>query len=264
LNSIRILTFLVILLMLQPGFNVLAQPEGQQLIDNLYTPDGSLPIKDLVADLEVYMPVEQTRGSTDAALAMSLSFKGKMMFKKPNKMRLDTIIVEPGGALDGKIFSEYRDGQHHWIYSEVGQYPHKRSADKQVATMKLPPNMQIYPKDANRKYTVTGTETINSIATRVLRIDGLIGETTTLWIDPVKRVPLKMQISKPNPQDEKNPSTQTCYYGDFRQLKDGRWFPFQIEIRKGNTTQMLIAYKTLSVNTGLGDEVFLPMIRFTR
>jgi hypothetical protein len=244
--------------------SVYAQTDGRHLVDNLYTPDGKLPVRDLIADVEVYMPVEHAKEKNDASPAMTLSFKSKMIFKKPNKLKTDTLIVEPGSAMDGNIFAEYRDGQHRWVYSIVGQFPHGTRADKQEATLKLPPNLQTYIQDANRKHTITGKEQINGIDTTIVRIEGLAGEATIMWIDPVKRVPLKLERIPMSSGEDKKPLSQICLYGDFRQLPDGRWFPFQIEIKRGTATQMLLIYTALSINVGIGDEIFHPMEKFVK
>jgi hypothetical protein len=266
LNIRWILKFLSIIIFILTWNYCQAQVDGKSLVDKLYTVDGQLPIKDLVGDAEVLMPVSQSKKSTTSQPAMVLTFKSKFFLKKPDKLKIVTFFVDPGNPMDGNIISEYRDGRNHYFYSITGQFPHNRGADKQIATMKIPPNLQTFRIDANREHIVTGTEIINGINTTVVRIEGLAGDATILWIDPIKRVPLKMQRlqSVSSPSGENKVTTQTCHYGDFRQLKDGRWFPFKIEIRKDGAIQMLMVYKSLSVNVGIGDEIFLPLNNVTR
>ena len=238
-----------------------AQIDGRRIIDSLYMSSGRLPINDLVADVEVFAPVDKKGGGTSLALAS----KDKIVFKKPNKLKLDIIINDPGGALDGKQMTIIRDGTQCWQYVSAGQYPVKKKPDEPSPTLNLPPNIQTYPQDADNQYSVAGKETINKIPTTVVKIsDKASGEETKVWVDTKKWVPIKMVKKVPDPKGKGSPTEKTVNFREFKQLKDGRWFPFVLEIQIDGKTNRVVVYKAISVNVGVEDHLFEPMKKFVK
>lgn len=254
-----ILTLVLILINMIPT-QALAQ-DGRRIIDSLYMSSGRLPINDLVADVEVFAPLEKQKGAT----SLSLASKDKIIFKKPNKLKLDIIIHDPGGALDGKQMTIIRDGVQCWQYVSAGQYPVKKKPDEPSPTLNLPPNIQVYPQDADNIYTVIGKEKISKVNTTKVKIDDKgTGEITIIWVDTKKWVPVKMEKKVPDPKGKGEPTTKTVNYREFRQLKDGRWFPFVLEVKINGKTSRVVVYKALSINVGIEDHLFEPMKKFLK
>lgn len=237
--------------------------EGRRIIDSLYSSPGRLPINDLVADLEVFEPLQKQTGSGESAL--TLASKDKVIFKKPNKLKLDIIINDPGGALDKRQMTIIRDGTHCWLYVSAGQYPVKKQPDEPSPTLNLPPNIQVYPHQASNQYSVVGKETISKIPTTIVKIvDGATDEVTKIWVDTEKMVPVKMEKTMPDPKGKGDPTVKVVNYREFKQLKDGRWFPFVLEIATDDKTDRVVVYKAISVNVGIEDHIFEPMQQFIK
>ncbi len=235
--------------------------QGRRIIDSLYMSTGRLPINDMVADLEVFSPVDQKGGGTSLALAS----KDKLIFKKPNKLKLDIIINDPGGSLDGKQMTIIRDGVQCWQYVSAGQYPVKKIPDSPSATLSLPPNIQVYRQDADNTYTVVGKETLDKITATVVKIsDKSSGEETKIWVDTKRWVPLKMEKKIPDSKGKAEPQVKTVNYKEFKQLKDGRWFPFALEVQNNGVTDRVVVYKAISINVGVEDHLFEPMKKFVK
>lgn len=235
--------------------------QGRRIIDSLYMSSGRLPINDMVADLEVFSPVDQKGTGTSLALAS----KDKLIFKKPNKLKLDIIINDPGGSLDGKQMTIIRDGVQCWQYVSAGQYPVKKKPDEPSATLNLPPNIQVYRQDADNTYTVAGKETLDKISATVVKIsDKSSGEETKIWVDTKRWVPVKMEKKIPDTKGKGEPQVKTVNYKEFKQLKDGRWFPFALEVQNNGVTERVVVYKAISINVGVEDHLFEPMKKFVK
>lgn len=256
----RILVF--ILLFLAAAAAIPAQTQdtnARPLLDNLYMSSGRLPINDLVADLEVFKPMDSKK---QTGSSMVLASKDKIIFKRPNKLKIDTLIVDPGAAMDGKQFTIYRDGKQMFMYASVGQYPVKKGRDEPSPTLSLPPNLQVYPQDAENPCTLAGSETVNGVPCKIVKIaDSSRSTENMIWIDTKRWVPIKMVLKVPDAKGEKT-ITKSVSYRDFKQLKDGRWFPFSIEVKENNVTNRLVVYRALSVNVGIQDNIFEPMQKF--
>jgi len=258
-SHVIFLILISILITFIPG-QVHAQ-DGRRIIDSLYMSPGRLPINDLVADVEVFSPIEKQKGAT----SLSLASKDKIIFKKPNKLKLDIIIHDPGGCLDGKQMTIIRDGVQCWQYVSAGQYPVKKKPDEPSATLNLPPNIQVYSQDANNSYSVMGKEKVGKVnATKVKIDDKGTGESTIIWVDTKKWVPVKMEKKIPDPKGKGDPITKVVNYREFKQLKDGRWFPFVLEVKINGKIDRVVVYKALSINVGVEDHLFEPMKKFVK
>jgi len=258
----KLFFIILLILLLTPAMAGFAQTvNGRRIIDSLYMSPGRLPINDLVADLEVYAPMDKKGGGTSLILAS----RDKLIFKKPNRLKLDIIIHDPGGALDRKQMTIIRDGTNCFSYVSAGQYPVKKKPDEPSPTLNLPPNIQVYPQDADNKYSIVGKETINKISTIVVSIeDKASAEVTKIWVDTRKWVPVKLEKKIPHPKGKGKPITKTVNYREYKQLKDGRWFPFVLEIQVNGKTSRVVVYKAISVNVGIEDHLFEPMKKFIK
>lgn len=253
--------FLIVFLWI--ALSALAYPQaddGRQLLNNLYKTRDSLPINTLVADLEVYKPLAgKTEGSS-----LKLAAKDKLIFKKPNKLKVDSIIVAPGDPMDGKQLSIISDGNNSFMYVSAGQYPVKKQRDPHRPTLNLPPNIQLYPEDADNRCSLEGSAVVNGIPVRVVKIvDTSRNIETTIWIDTKKWVPVKLSEKSPKKKAE-GFDTITCTYRDFKKLKDGRWFPSVIEMMNNDQVVQLVIYKAVSVNVQIPDHIFEPMQKFIK
>lgn len=238
--------FAFILLLYLPGF---ASQNDQALVylNRLYCPKGQPPVSDIV--------VEYEEMSSDGRSAMSLSSKDKIYFKSPYKIRLDSILVDPGNVNDGKNLIIIRDGLNAWLYLSTGQYPVKKQLDQPSPPLCLPFGLTHYPQDLNKNYTVKGKETVDGVP--AVRIDITGGDSkASVWIDTSKQVPVKQElVSKHKGKEVK----KMVLYKNIGKTADGRFFPMRLEKYVNNDLTTLIVYKGLVVNAGLEDSLFTPL-----
>ena len=223
------------------------------MVDQLYTPQGSLPITDLVVELEDHAATS----SADPVLWG----RTKMFFKSPAKLRVDVVQVTPKSPNDGRLTVIIRDGENMYIYG-AAQYPAKKQADSPVATLALPFNIQHYRRDAEREFYDLGTERIEN--TTVHRIQILSPSqpnwTAIVWVDAERRVPLQLETGVPD-KDGKI-KKKRLLYRDIRKLSDGRYFPFQLQIFEDDVLREVKIYKGVKVNVGLDPTLFDPVREF--
>jgi outer membrane lipoprotein-sorting protein len=241
--------------------------QARKLLDNLYFAKRSMPIQDMVVDLEESTPISQGEGSSSV---MQLYSKDKVLFKAPNKLRVQSLIMAPNDPMTGRQLTIIRDGVNRWMYVSTGQYPVKKGADEPSATNILPFNIQTYQVDLNKEYVLVGEEMLEGVAAKVVRIvdPSSLDVITTVWIDPTRSVPLKLEKRSGGMAGKKDKGSGTGFtrilYKDIRQLRDGRWMPFRLEIYRGNVLASLIVYKSIALNVGLEDNLFEPMEKFVR
>lgn len=248
-------------LLVAPSLGKGPEPEAEQarmLVEQLYTPKGVLPIKDLIVELE------DNETAEDAPANLVNRAKTKIFFKFPSKIRVDQIHNAPNNSLDGRMTVIIRDGTYMWVYA-MGQYAAKKTSDSGQATLALPFDIQRYRKDAEREYHYLGKETMDSIPVHRVQVlnPAVPGWCAVVWIDPERRVPLQLEAAIP--QDGKEAGkfkSKRVLYKDIRKLDDGRWFPFQIQIFDGEILRQVKLYKGVKVNVGLDEQLFQPMKEF--
>jgi outer membrane lipoprotein-sorting protein len=215
-------------------------------------------VRDLVAELEASDAGDDTGNLVNTG-------KDKIYYKYPNKLRVDSVIRDPGGPLDGRQTITIRDGTNMWHFVSTGQYPVKKAPDSPSPTLNLPFNIQRYPQDSARKYELTGTQTINGVSTKVVRITNPQApqDVRTVYIDPTRNVPIRLEMQIP---DDKGgaPTRKRVDYKDIKRLEDGRYMPFTLEIYENDRLQKVRVYSGIKVNVGLQDSLFEPMSRFVR
>lgn len=230
--------------------------DARHLIETLYTAGGQLPIRDMIVELE---------GSDATGESGSLAPSGtdKIMFKHPNKIRVDSIIKDPGGPLDGRQIIIIRDGTNRWQFVSTGQYPVKKGPDDPVATLNLPFYVQRYPQDSGLNYELLGDQPMDGVNAQVVRISNpqTPQDVRTVWVDPARLVPLRVELQQPA---EGGTRRVRVDYKDVRALEDGRYLPFRIEVYEGTSLIRVRIYKGVKVNVGLADSLFEPMSRFIR
>lgn len=236
-----------------------AEANARQLIDHLYLVGGHMPINDMVIELEENVASAEGEGSP----TMVPSGKDKIYFKSPNKLRIDIVTSDPGGALDQKNMVIIRDGKNAWQYLSTGQYPVKKKVDEPSAPLNVPFGIVKYPQDIDKNYTVTGTETIDNVKATVIKITNPTNpsEETTVWIDKSRWVPLKLFLKK---KGDKGEIKKTVLYKDISKTKDGRFFPFRLEVKVNDVLQRVMIYKAIAFNVGLDETLFTPMEKFVK
>lgn len=254
------LVFLLIIFISANSTSVAWPSEAKRLVDNLYMSAGHLPIIDLIVEFEVAYPLEEGKDDT----ALKFVEKTHLVFKKPTKFRITRVINLPGEPTDQRIL--ICDGTSWWQYVPSGQYPISGPLRVQPSPMlNLPPNIQVFPEDANNIYTLVGRETINNVPTKVVKIqDKNDGVVTRIWIDTSRWVPMKLEKKIPDPGGGEEDIVKVCKYSKFKKLKDGRWFPFVIEIYENGKINRMLVYKRVSVNKGVEDNLFEPMKKFVK
>ncbi len=223
------------------------------IINHLYITSGQMPVNDIVIEYE-----EMT--SDGSSSSMALSSKDKIYFKQPTKIRVDSIMVEPGGVNDGKNLIIIRDGLNAWLYLSTGQYPVKKKVDEPSPPLNLPFGLTHYNQDIDNVYKIEGKETVDGVSTTKISIDGSNGKSV-VWVDTSRWVPLKLTVTR-KIKDKEN--TKMVLYKEFGQTKDGRYFPMKLEKYNNGTMTALVIYKALVVNTGLDDNLFNPMEKFLK
>ena len=238
----------------QPAANSNAGGQGRQMVEALYAPQGVQPIKDMVVELECYDLSSESN-------SFELGSKDKIYYKYPNKLRIDAVINDPGGPMDKKEAIIIRDGINVWHYISMGQFPVKKALDQPSGTLNLPFNIQKYPIDASKKYTVKGTKTIDGVETAEILIENPQDEndTKTVYIDTKRQVPLRLDLIRIS---DKQKILVRVDYKEIAKLKDGRYFPKKIEIYENDVHKKMRLYKGLEINCGLDDSMFDQMKGF--
>jgi len=239
-----------------------ADYSARQLVDHLYIVDGQFPIQTLIVEMEASSLIGQDK---DGVGNLAPASKDKIFFKKPNKLHVDSIMIDPGGPFDGKQFTIVRDGVNRWMFVSMGQYPVKKGADEPKPTSWLPFNLQVYPQDAHKQYTVVGTDKVSfGVPTEVVRIvdPNAPKAPIKVWIDRVRWVPLCQDIIRPGTRPGEADSLKRVLYKDIRKLPDGRYFPFLIEWYEGGVLTSAGVYKSVGINENLPDNLFEPMRGF--
>lgn len=242
--------------------------QARKLLDELYFARQNMPIQDMVVDLEESTPISEGEGTSSV---MQLYSKDKVLFKAPNKLRVQSVIMAPNDPMNGRQLTIIRDGVNRWMYVSSGQYPVKKGADEPSATNILPFNLQTYKTDLNKEYVLVGEEMLEGAAAKVVRIvdPSNLEFVTTVWLDPARSVPLKMEkrsgaMAGKKDKNATNTGFTRILYKDIRQLRDGRWMPFRLEIYRGKVLASLVVYKSIALNVGLEDNLFEPMEKFIR
>ncbi len=235
---------------------------ARQLVDHLYIVQGQLPIQTLIVEMEASALPSQEKGGTGNLMPASRS---KMFFKRPNKLHTSDVLVAPGDPMDGKQQTFISDGVNCWLYVSMGQYPVKKAPDPQEGTSWLPFNIQSYPKDAQKEYTLIGKDTVDRVACQVVRIADPSDpkSSVTVWIDNARWVPLRKEIVRASGSGGAN-SGKRILYKDIRKLKDGRFFPHLLEMYEADVLTKAGVYKAVGVNEPLPDSLFEPMKKFLK
>ena len=228
--------------------------QARIMVDQLYTTKGSLPITDLVVELEDH-------AATTTADPI-LCGRTKMFFKSPAKLRVDIVQVTPKSPNDGKLTVIIRDGESIYIYG-AAQYPAKKQSDSQTPSLALPFNIQRYRRDIEREYFSLGVDRIDDVQTHRIQIlsPSQPNWTAVVWIDSERRVPLQMETAVPAEKGGKA-KKKRILYKDIRRLPDGRYFPFQLQIYEDDVLREVKIYKGVKINVGLDPILFEPVREF--
>lgn len=238
-------------------FPVFAQNNNKEainILNKLYCPAGQLPVNDIL--------IEYEQMDSSGKTAMSLGSKDKIYFKQPVKIRVDSILVDPGNVNDGKNLIVIRDGLNAWLYLSTGQYPVKKKLDEPSPPLNLPFGLTHYPEDLSRVYKVEGREKIEGVnAIKISFKDPQSNHVNSdVWIDTQRCVPLQfVSIHKVKSGDKERHIVKKVVYKEFGQTKDGRYFPMRLERYNGDDLSSLIVYKAIKVNSDLPDHLFEPM-----
>lgn len=258
--GVALFIFAVMFSLLTPGIYA-ADGDARQVIDRLFQVSGQMPVNDMVIELEESYA---SGGQGSGASSLTPGGKDKIYFKSPNKIRVDSVISDPGGTLDQKTMIIIRDGNMAMNYLANGQYPVKKKPDEPSAPLNIPFGIVHYRQDVDKTYSVTGNESVDGVNTTVIKIVSPSGPVfeQTVWIDKTRCVPLKMLVTVQGSKNDK--ITKKVLYKDIGKTKDGRFFPMRIEVYQGEELSRVLVYKALAINSGLDDELFAPMQKFTK
>jgi hypothetical protein len=234
-----------------------AQSElAQQMVNELYTPRGLLPIKDLVIEVDDY--ISEDNGPSNLVCEAN----SKIFFKSPNRLRVDQVHRSAKSPLDGKMTVIIRDGENLWVYLE-GQIPSKTGNDSQVPTLSIPFNIQRYRRDQEREFYYLGKEKLDGVTVHRVQITNpsMPDWTAVLWIDAERHIPIQLETTGRGHHDKMIP--KRVVYGDIRRLPDGRFFPFKLQIFENDVLTGVELYKGVRINVGLDDFLFAPQQEYT-
>lgn len=233
--------------------------DPRHLVEELYTAPGQLPIRDMIVELECS---DLAGGGSEALVPSSTD---RVYYKYPNRLRVESVIHEPGGPLDGKQAVIIHDGANSWMFVSMGQYPVKKEQGPIVAA-DLPFGLMHYAQDADRQYSLEGVETYDDVQVQVVKIvsPATPGAYRKLWIDTVRRVPLLVEVGTPGEKADQGPQVRKVAYKDIRKLSDGRYVPFRLETYDGGKLVKVRIYQGVKVNVGLQDSLFEPMDKFVK
>ena len=236
---------------------------ARQLVDHLYSVSGQMPIHTLIVEMEVSVSTSKDK-SGPANLVPAR--KDKLFFKKPNKLRVDSIMIDPGGAMDGKQLTTIRDGVNIWQYISMGQYPVKKGQDQPNPSSWLPFHLQVYSQDSNKQYAISGRDSSFGAPADIVKIidPSAPRATVTVWIDRSRWVPLCKEMVLPAGKPGDADTVKRILYKDVRKLPDGRFFPFKVEWHEGGVLTWAGVYKAVGINENLPDSLFEPMNRFIK
>jgi hypothetical protein len=242
-----------------------AQPfTARQLVDHLYSPNGQLPIQTLIVELDGSAVVSPDHSGQGGGSNLVPASHDKIFFKKPNLLHVESIIVDPNSPLNGKQLTIIRDGTNRWMFMSEGEYPVKKGTDEPSPTAWLPFHIQLYPQDLNKQYTLLGADPAFGPAARVVRITDPTApkKISTVWIDTVRWVPLCWEFTKVATHVGDKDAKYRIVYHSFKQLPDGRWFPFSLERYENGALAEAGVYKAVAVNEELPSNLFEPMGHF--
>ncbi len=261
----RAFCIMVLMLMISTAGATASEVSARQLVDHLYVTSNQLPIQDIIIELDVNRADHLTSSSSGVLQPAS---RDKIFFKKPNKLRVDTVTIAPGDPTDGKQAIIIRDGINRWMYVSAGQYPVKKGPDEPSPSLMLPFNLQTYQQDLNREFVILGKESIGGVPTDVVGIVNPAApeQMEKVWIDRSRWVPLKLEmkrVSRSSSEKDK-PIFLRILYKEIIQLKDGRWMPFVMEFYENEVLEKVAIYRAVAVNVGLQDNLFEPMDKFIK
>lgn len=236
-----------------------ADTDARQLIDHLYQTSGQMPINDLVIELE-----ESYASGGQGSSSLTPAGKDKVYFKSPNKIRVDSVISDPGGTLDQKTMIIIRDGNMAMNYLANGQYPVKKKPDEPSAPLNIPFGIVHYRQDVDKNYTISGSESVDGVNATIVKIVSPTGPVfeQNVWIDKTRWVPVKMVVTVQGAKNDK--IIKKVMYKDIGKTKDGRFFPMRIEVYQGEELNRVLVYKALAINSGIDEGLFAPMQKFTK
>ncbi|MFH1454449.1 MAG: outer membrane lipoprotein-sorting protein [Armatimonadota bacterium] len=272
---LTILVLFTVCLFAQPA-NAIVEKDPMELLNHLYAPKGELPLRDLIADADLYAYVKEHPYSPDSMLTNIYKFR--IFYTAPNKLRIDQVNTNktvPSVVL-GAFEVVIRDGKTVFIYVPYGDMPVKMDLDKPSPSIYLPFYIQKYPTYNNFKYVYLGQEKEGD---KIIDVVGIINpkedyavNMTKLWIDSEKWVPAKLEYTKyVDPKKKGDTYTKRVTYTDVRQIRDGRYWPFKIKIEELNKDtkdkfefESTLIYKDVIINTDLDPDLFAPMKKYLK
>lgn len=258
---------------LPPLYAAEVENDPKQLLERLYSPGGQPPIRDLLADVK-------QRGKDDKGVDVQIS-ESKIYFLQPNKFRSDTTYSSSNQpVLAGAIYyTIIRDGEFVYKFVPYGETYVKIGKDPKEPSLILPFYIQKYLSYNNYNYVYLGQEKIDD---KLLKVIGMINpgkidskdykiSMVKIWIDTEKWIPFKTELSMyPDSKDKTVVSVKRITYRDIRQLDDGRYWPFQVQIdtdAKGDNkfkSESTIFYNTIGINVALDPSLFAPMDKYVK
>lgn len=250
-RKIAVLTIAVACILCGAAQAATGNSKAKQIVDSLYCGGGLAPINDLIVEMDCTDLDEKSQ-------QLQPSSKDKIYFKAPNKLRVDSIIQDPGGPLDQRQSIIIRDGVTMWHYLSTGQYPVKKKPDVPSPTANLPFNIQRYPIDETKSYEFGQQRLIEGVQTQEIVVKNPQDpkDERHVFVDVARAVPMLMEYTRYN--GDKGVRV-TVEYGSIAKLSDGRFFPFLIKIYHDGKLDRVRAYKGVVVNAGLDDSFFSHM-----
>lgn len=256
-NKFFILLTLIIII-IKSAYSEELTPE--QIILNLYKQNTSGKIQTLVMDGDVFTP--------DGKDGNKKSMTVKVFFSYPGKIRIEKTVIIPGASNIYAIV--IRNGKIEWVFLPIPSFDRcSKKIDTHYHSSFLPFNIDCQPQDQYRTYNLIGIEKIDNRDAYVIEIknenDPFV-KYTKVWIDKERFVPLKeenilkKEENKTNQEDKE--IKKVVIYKNIKQLIDGRWIPFEMELYENDKRILTIVYNNISVNQELKEHLFNPDVPF--
>lgn len=224
----------------------------ENIIANLYMANTLGKINNMTVEMDLYnTETDKYKNKPEAIYSI------KSDFLAPNKVRIEIISYFKGEAYicgiqmrNGNIERGWATCHHCGRFFKEDDHRHSNF---------LPFNTDTQPQDLYRKYSLAGEEKLYGKDVYVINIDNEKDshiKFLTVWIDKELFIPIKEEHIN---RDAKGTEIKkTTIYKEPKQMTDGRWIPFRVELYDNDKMINYILYKNVIINQGLSEDLFNP------
>lgn len=243
------------------------------LLSRLYRGGNTPNLVDFMAEFRVKKNLAGKETQDPSALQDFL--KGKIYFKTPDKLRVDSVLTV-SDMLHGEGFVLISNGENQWIFKNGIDFPLKKGSDPRESSAYLPFYFQHYD-EGKKECVLLGEENMSG---RIAYVIGIVSpedagrDVKKVWVDSQYLVPIRIEFpaykwrkvrenmvlhDKEYVAVKKKETVKVkLLYKNIRQTSDGRWLPTQIETYEDDVLIQVVYYDKVAVNFNLPDTLFSP------